>query len=104
MNKTESIKYGVTWATPDHSIGQTGFVTYNEDEAIAMAIAGPWEARVNGVQVDSMCSGHPLGKQADMGYHLGERELYGLVQIEDGGSPVEVKVGGDVVRRDGELV
>ena len=98
------IKYRVTWATPDHSIGQTRFVTFDENEAIEIAIAGPWEARVYGLQVDSMCSGHPLGKQADMGYHLGEKPLYGLVQIEEGGSPVEVLVGGDVIRRDGELV
>ncbi len=97
-------KYGVTWATPDHSIGQTGFVTFDEDEAIEIAIAGPWEARVNGLQVDSMCSGHELGKQADIGYHLGDREVYGLVQMEDGESVIEVRVGSGVESLDEEVV
>ncbi len=89
---TDTINYGVTWATPDHSIAQTGFVTTDEDEAIAMAIAGPWD-QAEGVQVDPMCNDHELDGHKPFG------PIFGLVQIEDGGSPVEVSVGGNVVRR-----
>ena len=84
-------KYGVTWATPDHSIAQTGFVTFDEGEATEMAIAGPW-GQGEDVLVSSMCFGHHLESHRDVG------PVFGLVQIEDGGTSVEVSVGGNVVR------
>ncbi len=94
---TDTINYGVTWATPDHSIAQTGFVTYDEAVATEMAIAGPWGQGPD-IEVSPMCSGH------DMGEHVGEDEIYGLVQIEDGDSVIEVRIGSGVASLSEEIV
>lgn len=51
MNKL----YGVTWATPDHSIAQTGY-EFTHNEAISIAQHGPSNVE-HITQIDAMC-GH----------------------------------------------
>ena len=62
-------RYGVTWATADHSVAQTGYVYATIEAAEAVACKGPDAV----TQVDAMCC-HDA--------HEGE-PLYGLVHTED---------------------
>lgn len=64
--------YGVTWATNDHSVSQTGYVYETVRAAEAAARMGPKNAALS-TQVDAMCE-HDT--------HNGEI-VFGLVQTED---------------------
>ena len=62
--------YGVTWATEDHSIAQTGYVYATMPEAETVARTGPHEA-ARTTQVDGMCE-----------HDTHSEKVYGLVQTE----------------------
>lgn len=48
--------FGITWATPDHSIAQTGYVFKEYVLALDWAKMGPyWVEKANIIKVDSMC-------------------------------------------------
>lgn len=64
--------YGVTWATPDHTIAQTGYVFRFVTLAKVAARLGPKIIRAI-TQVDGMCPHYPAT----------ERPLYGRVETED---------------------
>lgn len=56
-------EYGVTWATVDHPIAQTGYVFPSIEAAVAAAKRGPRAVERAGTGVDEMCAhGHRFGK------------------------------------------
>ena len=63
-------KYGVTWATTDHTIAQTGYVFATVKGAETAARRGP---AAQAVQVDGMCEHYP----DDGG------KLFGMIETED---------------------
>ena len=71
-------RYGVTWATPDHSYAQTGYDFTDVESAKQVAVAGPWTYPN---QVDAMCNHYPAK----------EWPLFARVETEDD-SVIEVEV------------
>ncbi len=81
MSNEKTNEFGVTWATPDHSIAQTGYDFETVALATVAAVNGP--AAYAG-QVDPMCS-HD---------HAVFAELYGMVQTTET-NEIEVRVRGN---------
>ena len=73
--------YGVTWATRDESIYQTGYIFETYEEAEKVALDGPWRTMQLGEhQVDHM------------GYVKNGDMVFGMIQTE-GANIHEVQVG-----------
>ncbi len=91
--------YGVTWATEDHSIAQTGYVFETVEAALSIAQQGPWVADEDGHHVDGLCEHYPAdaARVTTAEHHMNHagQEIWGLVEGEDDTPPLkEIRMTG----------
>ena len=90
--------YGVTWASEDHSIAQTGYVFDTMNKAAMIAERGPWLADEDGHQVDGLCLHYPAeDARVAIVEHQRQHEgmtIWGHVETEDAVISEVVVTGG----------